>query len=87
MLKLSADWASTPRHGVHTANAASQVKNQGAMEPGESQRSMSDNFNYRFGSSDVKSARRRTTGLEDENGRIKVVLDNQVDLVAKEYLN
>ncbi|MBK8698880.1 MAG: TonB-dependent receptor [Saprospiraceae bacterium] len=36
----------------------------------ESQR-VNVNFNYRFGSSDVKSARRRSTGLEDENKRIK----------------
>ena len=36
----------------------------------ESQR-VNLNFNYRFGNSEVKSARRRTTGLEDENKRIK----------------
>lgn len=29
------------------------------------------NFSYRFGSSDVKSARQRKTGLEDEKGRVK----------------
>lgn len=36
----------------------------------ESQR-VNINFNYRFGNSEVKSARRRSTGLEDENKRIK----------------
>ena len=36
----------------------------------ESQR-VNVNFNYRFGNSEVKSARRRSTGLEDENKRIK----------------
>ena len=36
----------------------------------ESQR-VNLNFNYRFGNSEVKSARQRKTGLEDESGRIK----------------
>ncbi|MFN8319866.1 MAG: TonB-dependent receptor [Saprospiraceae bacterium] len=44
-----------------------KIRGNGAWE---SQR-INVNFNYRFGSSDVKSARRRTTGLEDENKRIK----------------
>ena len=29
------------------------------------------NFSYRFGNDEVKAARRRNTGLEDEKGRIK----------------
>jgi Txe/YoeB family toxin of Txe-Axe toxin-antitoxin module len=29
------------------------------------------NFSYRFGNNEVKSARRRKTGLEDESSRIK----------------
>ncbi len=34
-------------------------------------RTVTMNFSYRFGSSEVKAARQRKTGLEDENKRVK----------------
>ena len=44
-----------------------KIKASGAWES----RTFRINFNYRFGSNDVKESRNRKTGLESEAGRIK----------------
>ncbi len=68
-IKVAVDdiFFTTPWRGISDASSGFYIDTKGNWES----RRLKINFTYRFGGNDVKGARERKTGLDDENRRIK----------------